>query len=276
MIGTWHIPWNDAPDRFRLTEEIVQNFIDEINSAHPPLQLMLGDVQHVTWGFLPVNKEDADREQVKLTRDGLVLDHQKKDHFQGLISVLGVKYTTARAVAEKAIDLAIEKLAVNSKRCQTHLTPIHGGKFSDFNTFLRQAKIEASDTLGAEIVEHLVYSYGSEYQKLVQYLKDQPELAERIDPVSPVIKAEIVRAIHHEMALTLADVIQRRTELGSAGLPSFAILQRCAEIMRFELGWSLERQSQEIESVTRLYPFSHHPEALNTATSFVKQAFGTF
>jgi glycerol-3-phosphate dehydrogenase len=57
------------------------------------------------------------------------------------------------------------------------------------------------------------------------------------------------------MALTLADVIQRRTDLGATGLPSMATLQKCAELMACELGWSVERQEQEIDSVIRAYPF---------------------
>lgn len=256
MIGTWHIPWNAEPDQFRLTEEIVQNFIDEINSAHPPLSLSLEDVQHVTWGFLPVNKENENKEQVKLTRDGVVIDHQKKDNLQGLVSVLGVKYTTARVVAETAIDLAVLKLKVKTKRCQTRLTPVNGGQIKDFNAFLKQARVETSDILDAETIEHLVYTYGSEYRNLVRYVKEQPNLAERINLNLPVIKAEIVHALRHEMALTLADIIQRRTELGSAGLPVMTTLQKCAEIMGNELSWSLEQQMQEIDSVIQKYPFN--------------------
>ena len=77
MIGTWHIPWNKAPDEFKMNEALVQDCINEINSAHPSLRLSLEDVQHVTWGFLPVDqKEDAAEGRVKLTRDGVVIDHQ--------------------------------------------------------------------------------------------------------------------------------------------------------------------------------------------------------
>ena len=255
MIGTWHIPWNDSPDRFAMSEEVIQPFLDEINSAHPPLGLTLEDIQHVTWGFLPVNRGDANRHQVRLTRDGVVVNHQKKDNIKGVISVLGVKYTTARDVAEKAVDLAVRQLAINTKPCQTHITPIKGGKIEDFNAFLNQTQVETADLLDDETVEHLVLTYGSEYRTLVALIKDQPDLAERIDVDSPVTKAEVVHAIHHEMALTLADVIQRRTELGSAGLPSATALQKCAEIMGTELGWSLEKQIQEIEAVIQKYPF---------------------
>jgi glycerol-3-phosphate dehydrogenase len=264
MIGTRHIPWRASPDTFQLTDAFVRDFIDEINSAHPPLNLTLEHVRHVTWGFLPVDKDDTNKKQVKLTRDGLVIDHHKKDNIAGLISVLGVKYTTARAVAEKAVDLAVEKLAVNAKRCQTHITPIKGGRIDDFNAYLNQAQSETADMLDAETVKHLVYSYGSKYRDLVQYITDQPEPAERIDPNLPVTAAEVIHAIRHEMAVTLADVIQRRTELGSAGLPTIHVLQKCAEIMSDELGWSLEKQTREIESVMQMYPFHKSIHSLLT------------
>jgi glycerol-3-phosphate dehydrogenase len=257
MIGTWHIPWNDSPDQFVMNEDVLQPFVDEINSAHPPLQLTLEDIQHVTWGFLPVNKKDANKKQVKLTRDGVVIDHQKKDNIQGLISVLGVKYTTARVVAEKAIDLAVNKLSIKAKNCETNRTPVNGGRMDDFSSFVQNAKDEASDVLDEETIEHLVYTYGSSYKSLLGYINEQPELAERLDPNSPVTKAEIVHAIHHEMALTLTDVIQRRTELGSAGLPFMATLKKCTEVMGNELGWSLEQRSQEIDSVIQKYPLKY-------------------
>jgi glycerol-3-phosphate dehydrogenase len=261
MIGTWHIPWNKAPDAFRLNEAMVQEFINEVNSAHPPLKLSLQDLQHVTWGFLPVNKKDADKKQVKLTRDAVVIDHQKRDGVPGLISVLGVKYTTARAVAEQVVDLAANKLAVKTARCKTHRRPVIGGRIDDFKTFMKQAIAEAPRAINEESMQHLAYTYGSEYPSLAQYIKQQPELAQRMDPRLSVTAAEVLHAIHHEMAWTLTDVIQRRTELGAAGLPSITILQKCADLMGTELGWSLERQQQEIESAIEAYPFKHMERA---------------
>ena len=254
MIGTWHIPWNNSPDKFIVTQEVLQPFIDEINSSHPPLHLTPKDIQHVTWGFLPVNKDDAERKQVKLTRDGVVIDHQRKDNIQGLISVLGVKYTTARIVAEKAIDLAANKLGIRTNKCQTHRIPVNGGKIDDYNSFIQMAKNDNFDLLDKETINHLVYTYGSNFKVIFSAVKEQSDLAEQIDSISFVTKAEILHAIHHEMALTLADVIQRRTELGSTGLPSITTLQKCAKIMGKELGWSMETQQQEIEDVIKKYP----------------------
>ncbi|SRR6266540_959858 len=116
MIGTCHIPWHGASHMFQMNEAMVQGFLDQINSAHPPLQLSLKDVRQVTWGFLPVNREDVNEQQVKLMRDGVVIDHQKKDGMSGLISILGVKYTTARVVAEQAVNLAVCKLGTKTPK----------------------------------------------------------------------------------------------------------------------------------------------------------------
>jgi glycerol-3-phosphate dehydrogenase len=257
MIGTCHIPWRDAPHTFILKKVTVQEFLDQINSAHPPLKLSLKDVRHVTWGFLPVNKANANNHQVKLTRDGVVIDHQKKDGISGLISILGVKYTTARVVAEQAMDLAVNQLGMKTKKCQTHMTPVRGGKIEDFRALLRKALLKVPRVINERSTEHLVYTYGSEYQKLVECMLKQPDLARRIDPPLPVTVAEVEHAIHHEMALTLADVIGRRTELGSTGLPSMAALQKCASLIGREFQWSSERQQQEIDSVIQAYPVMH-------------------
>jgi len=255
MIGTCHMPWRGAPQMFQLNEAMVQGFLDQVNSAQLPIKLSLKDVRQVTSGFLPIHHEDAHEQQVKPTRDGVVIDHQEKDGVSGLISILGVKYTTARVVAEQAVNLAVCKLGMKTQKCQTHIMPVKGGQIDDFRAFLRRARAEVSGETNKKFNEHLVYTYGSEYRKLVQYVMKQSDLACRMAPPLPVTAAEVEHAVHHEMALTLADVIRRRTELGSVGLPSMATLQHCASIMGREFQWSYESQRQEIDSVIQAYPF---------------------
>jgi glycerol-3-phosphate dehydrogenase len=234
---------------------MVQQFLDQINSAHPALKLSVGDVRHVTWGFLPVNEADANKQPVRLTRDGVVIDHQKKDGITGLISILGVKYTTARVVAEQGMDVAVSQLGMQARKCQTHVTPLSGGKIEEFSIFLRNAQRQAPRLITERCTEHWVYTYGSEYHKLVECVLSHPDMARRIEPPLPVTLAELNHAVHQEMALTLADVIARRTELGSTGMPSMDALQRCATFLGGEFQWRPERQQQEIDSVIQSYPF---------------------
>lgn len=262
MIGTWHIPWTNGPESFRIEDGDIQEFVHEINSAHPTLNLSINDVRHVTWGFLPVNKVDAHRKPVRLTRDGIAIDHQIAEGVDGLISVLGVKYTTARVVAERAVDLAVRKLGLRATECRTHLTPIKGGHIEDFEDFVKQTLKEVPRGIDERLVEHLTYTYGSELSNILRSIQENFELADRVDSQSPVTVAEILYAIRNEMAMTLGDVIQRRTELGAAGLPSMDALHRCATLMAGEHGWSLERRQQEIDAVIRAYHFKRDSEVL--------------
>lgn len=256
IIGTWHIPWRWSPDAFQVTEAMIQDFIDEVNSAHPGLSLSPEDIQHVHWGFLPMEELGDQLAQVKLKREGTVVDHQTEHGLPGLISVLGVKYTTARAVAEKAVDLAVKKLGLGGLLSQTHATRLIGGQIEQFQDYLSQALAQAPAGLSFEIVEHLVYTYGSEHEQLLNYIMEQPSLGEKVDRGLPVIKAEIVHAVRQEMAQTLGDVINRRTELGAGGLPERDCLYACANIMSAELGWDQIKREDEIANLLAAYPIS--------------------
>jgi glycerol-3-phosphate dehydrogenase len=55
------------------------------------------------------------------------------------------------------------------------------------------------------------------------------------------------------MAQTLADVVLRRTDLGTANYPGDRALATCAEVMARELGWSQERMHQQIAKVRDAY-----------------------
>jgi glycerol-3-phosphate dehydrogenase len=70
----------------------------------------------------------------------------------------------------------------------------------------------------------------------------------------PVIGAELVWAVRHEMAITLADVVIRRTPIGALGYPGDAAIEKAASIVGAELSWSPERTLDEIAGVRALYP----------------------
>jgi glycerol-3-phosphate dehydrogenase len=87
----------------------------------------------------------------------------------------------------------------------------------------------------------------------MQYVGHNEAAAAPLNSSTHIIPAEIQHAIHEEMAETLADVVMRRTELGSAGHPGKAAIESCAEIMAAEMGWSSARKNQEIDAVNALF-----------------------
>lgn len=67
-----------------------------------------------------------------------------------------------------------------------------------------------------------------------------------------------------EMAQKLTDVVQRRTELGAAGLPDEASLHACVDLMGAELGWDQARKERELEEVRMQYAMTTAPKSDGT------------
>jgi glycerol-3-phosphate dehydrogenase len=93
-------------------------FLDEARRAFPWAGLQAADVALVHRGRVPGSGEAS----------GLWTRSRVRDHGQdgaaGLVSVLSVKYTTARAMAERAVDAAARRGRRRLAPCRTAVTPL--------------------------------------------------------------------------------------------------------------------------------------------------------
>jgi glycerol-3-phosphate dehydrogenase len=249
LVGTLHAPYNGRPDDRWLTEQAIQEFLDEVNAAYPGAKLRRDEVYQVHRGFLPMLPNAADPTQVKLIREGQVVDHEAEDGVAGLITAVGVKYTTARHLAEKVVDLAFQKLERPLPPCQTDRRPVYGGHIPEFDRFLNTALASWPVEMPPAQIERLLRNYGSAHRQLFPYLMQESAWREPLGEETAVTPAELRHAIHQEMAERLSDLILRRTELGSAGPPALATLEKAANLMTEEKGWDHTRRQQEIENV---------------------------
>jgi glycerol-3-phosphate dehydrogenase len=78
---------------------MIKDFLNDLNLAIPTLQVGVEDILHVFSGLLPVSKAGT----VDLTDREVIYDHSINDGPIGLYSVSGIKFTTARRVAEKTL-----------------------------------------------------------------------------------------------------------------------------------------------------------------------------
>jgi glycerol-3-phosphate dehydrogenase len=99
----------------------------------------------------------------------------------------------------------------------------------------------------------LVSTYGTEYARVLHLARETPALGAPLGRACPITAAEIVYAARHEMALTLADALIRRTEAGSAGHPGDDAVQAAATLMAAEHGWDEGRRREEIGAVHNFY-----------------------
>ena len=252
IIGTFHSHFPGDPDKFMLEENSLENIILEANSAYPGANLELDDIKFVHHGFLPEKSNPTDQE-VTLVRKSGIIDHRSDDGLSGLISIIGVKYTTARHAAEKTVDLVFDHLGKTPLPSKTHSTQLYGGQIDHFDAFLSTAINEDSSLLEPNIIDHWVRSYGTNYElvkKLLPVSEDQSKLSYRPDRA---VYAQVIYAVREEMAIKLTDVILRRTGLGSVGRPDDSTLENIAEIMALELGWSTEKKNLEVEEVKAIY-----------------------
>jgi glycerol-3-phosphate dehydrogenase len=252
LIGTSHAPYRGEADSFEASEEDIQELLDEINDAYPAARLERGDVRLVHRGLLPMVPGSHDGNGVTLVKKYRIRDH-RIEGIDGLITMMGVKYTTARGVAEKAVDRVFGVLEKKAPKSRTAMTPLHGGAIESFSDFLDQEVERKPHGLNEESVRHLVQTYGSAYGEVLRYVEHDRSWAQPLVEASPVLRAEVLHAVREEQALDLASVILRRTELGSAGHPGRPCLESCAAIMAPELEWDQAKVSEEIAKVDEFY-----------------------
>jgi glycerol-3-phosphate dehydrogenase len=246
IIGTFHSHYQGDPTTFTIEGYDLQAIIEEINSAYPGGELSLEDIKFVHFGFLPEQKESNGAE-VKLVRKSKIIDHLHQDGIKGLISVVGVKYTTARNTAEKTIDLVFKHLERKPPECRTASTPIHGGEIEEIEEYSALTYRKDAALFSRKTIDHLVRSYGSSYSQ-VRNLVPGSEADSPLELFSkPVIEAQVLHSVKEEMAVKLSDVIFRRTGIGSVGDSNTKVIATAASAMAAELGWSIDRIHLEID-----------------------------
>src|SRR4051812_42343530 len=123
LFGTWETSHRSAPDDLSVREAELNDFIRELNQAFPSLELGISDITLIHRGVVPavLNAEWS----LVLEGHEQVRDHaQTIREIQGLISVAGTKYTTARAVAERITNSIVAKLNRDKIACRTAIEPL--------------------------------------------------------------------------------------------------------------------------------------------------------
>jgi glycerol-3-phosphate dehydrogenase len=150
----------------------------------------------------------------------------------GLVSITGGKWTTYRTMGKSAVDYAAIAGKLEKKTSKTESLPIHGfTHHSDGDEFLA--------------------IYGSDAPAIRKLMNDQPVLQEKLHKDLPYTKAVITWAVQYEMAITVEDVLARRTRAlfldAKAAVESAALV---AQLMAKELNETIDWQNRQIQDFT--------------------------
>jgi glycerol-3-phosphate dehydrogenase len=194
-------------------------------------------------GYRPLLKpRNAQASTAKLSRSHAVIQSPS-----GLVSIVGGKLTTYRRMAQDAVDVLSKRDRMQLLH-PTEALPLQGsaGWPVMAPTIHSQG---AALGLAQDVIRHLGDYYGTEAQTVLALVAQDATLAARLIDDLPYIKAEVLYAVRHEMAMTLEDVLARRTSITLEDRKrGQGIVNEVAAVMAQELSWTSAQQQTMISA----------------------------
>ncbi len=170
----------------------------------------------VVWSYAGVRPliDDGSGKPEAATR-GYSLELSEEDEGAPLLSIFGGKITTYRHLGEEALDLLAERMPVLDRPHWTAEKPLPGG---DFDSAERANLSKRYPFLSPATAERMVRSYGT-----LPVLGDATSLADcGHDFGHGLTERELRFLMDHEWAVTVDDVLWRRSKLGLRFSPAEA------------------------------------------------------
>ena len=215
VVGTTDTQIKNASEEPKpLKEEI--DFILKNASKYMTIKPKKDDIKSVFAGLRPLAATSDKKSTKEVSRS-----HKIDISPSGLISVLGGKWTTYRKISEDAIDTAISINKLKKKKCKTKKTKLFGYK----------KKVDFSDPM---------HVYGSLKKKVESLggIDDNKSLSTKFYISNNIIEWSII----HEMALTLEDILARRTrcvflDSNESKLIAPSVAKKMADVLEKDQEW---------------------------------------
>jgi len=224
LVGTTDTPIAE-PALEPVAQEREIEFILQTAALYLEKKPTRADVLSIFAGIRPLVRSGEAGNTAALSRD-----HTIRIENSGMITICGGKWTTYRHMAEDCVDQAATLARLPEKPCATAHLNVHGHH-------------PASDRFGALAV------YGSDAPAVQALMDADPKLAAPLHAALPYTAAEIVWAARQEMALTVEDVLARRTRaLFLNARAAIEIAPSVAKLLASELGKNDAWQSAQVQA----------------------------
>jgi glycerol-3-phosphate dehydrogenase len=225
------------------TQDDIAYLLHHLN-RYLSVNLTADDIISVYAGYRPLLRaRSSAHSTAKLSRTHAVLQNES-----GLVTIVGGKLTTYRRMAQDTIDVLSRRDGSTSMAHPTTNLPLSGS--AGWPASQRDLEVKgAALGLSPQTISHLGESHGSHASALLKLIESDASLRERLVEDLPYIRAEVVWACRHEMAMTLDDVLARRTSIILEDRDRGAgIVDDVAALMSKELDWSPEQQKVMIDA----------------------------
>jgi glycerol-3-phosphate dehydrogenase len=245
-IGTTDTNYQGSLDEVYASKEDAEYLVKAVNRTFPEVNLALADIESSWAGLRPLIHEDG-KSASELSRKDEIFESDT-----GLISIAGGKLTGYRKMAERVVDLVIEKYfdEVESP-CQTENIPIVG---SDFKTYKQVKEYIAlvSEKLQKIGLSHraayLIHNYGKQTDLILSRLPQTQRVT-----AAELVKAELWFCLTHEMVVNPSDFFIRRTGFLYFNRPLLeSVLNPVLEDFGAQLNWTTQTFQKEKAELERL------------------------
>lgn len=228
VLGTTDTPVDETKlEPVALEEEI--EFILKHASQYLTGNPTRSDVRSVFAGLRPLVKAGEGKNTSSLSRDHTLIISDS-----GLVTITGGKWTTYRKMAQDTVDQAAMVAGLQVNECITENLRIHG--------WLKN--VDFDDPL---------HYYGSERIALNKIIKENPELGAPLHDRLPYLKAEVIWGVREEMAMTVEDVLSRRTRaLLLDAKASVEMAPEVARLMAQEMDKNKDWEDDQVQQYTEL------------------------
>ena len=220
----------------------IRYLLETVNHYFPAARLDAGDVVSAFAGLRPLI---APADGAAISPSSVSREEEIFVSPSGLVSIAGGKLTTYRLVAASVVDRVLDQLRRAGDRrrfapSRTGRVPLPGGRGMPAELAVAALSRDGHG-LSPAVVGHLADRYGSRLEEVLGLVARDGGLAGPIVAGLPDPRAEVVEAVEREWAVTLEDVLRRRTQVSlRSGAAEPAVADTVAALMAGPLGWDDE------------------------------------
>ena len=245
VVGTTDTDFDGDPDRLWATRDEVTYLLAAAQRALPDPRVAFDRVVYTYAGVRPLSW-DAGAPAFQVSREHRVIAEGPDGRF---LSVTGTKLTCFRSLAEEVGDRVMRSLGRSARSASARFTL--DGLDEDVGKVEARGWMDVSEEmaatgLGRETLQMLVESYGRGYGRILDLARKVPDGMERLCPQNPDLVAQLHHAVSEEMAVSLQDVLLRRTGIGQSRCQGRDCAESIGTRMAELLGWSSRRLDAEL------------------------------
>src|SRR6184192_3336254 len=240
LIGATDTDFNGDLERLHATGDEVAYLLGEVRKVLPDPRVALDHVVYTYAGVRPLSFEKGKRESDVSRAHKVVAEERGR-----FLSITGTKLTCFRSLAETLGDQVMRSLGrrgeSRSERVALDGTDDDASSQAEARAWLDVSGEVAATGLGRDTLETLVSTYGRGWTRVLALAGKVTGGTERLCPSNPDIVAELHHAVQDELAVSLQDVMLRRTGIGTSRCQGQDCAESIGQRMAQLAGWTPRR-----------------------------------